>query len=201
MRPRVVVFDLGKVLVDFDYGIAARQLASMSRVTPEEIGQLIDQSPLLVQFETGLMDDRGFFKTVCAATGFCGDPEQFDAFFADIFSPIEPMIELHGQLRRAGVPTYIFSNTNGIAVRHIRKRFPFFSNFAGYILSYEHGAMKPDARIYEVVERISGASGNEILYVDDREENVEAGRKQGWQVIHHHTPDETIQRVREFGLI
>ena len=37
---RAVVFDLGKVLVDFDYGIAARALAARSRVPVEG---LLDQ--------------------------------------------------------------------------------------------------------------------------------------------------------------
>lgn len=201
MKPEVVVFDLGKVLVDFDYSIATRRIASLAKVPHGEISQLIDQSPLLVEFETGLLNNEQFYRKVCAATGFCGDQKQFDSFFADIFSPIDPMIDLHAQLRRANVPTYIFSNTNGIAVRHIRDRFPFFGNFTGYILSYEHGAMKPDPKIYYVVEKITGASGSEILYLDDRTENVETGSKQGWQSILHHSPNETIQRVRELGLI
>ena len=55
------------------------------------------------------------------------------------------MIQLHAALRQQGIPTYIFSNTNELAVSHIRRTFPFFANFDGYILSYEHGAMKPDA--------------------------------------------------------
>ena len=78
----------------------------------------------------------------------------FARVFADIFSEIKPMIAMQAALRAHGVPTYIFSNTNGIAVTHIRRNFPFFANFDGYIYSYEHGAMKPDARIYEVVERV-----------------------------------------------
>ncbi len=58
------------------------------------------------------------------------------------------MIALHAELRGRGVPTYIFSNTNDLAIEHIRRNFPFFKNFVGYIYSYEIGAMKPDARIY-----------------------------------------------------
>ena len=201
MRPKVVVFDLGKVLVDFDYGIAARNLAASAKVPPEQVGRLIDQSPLLFQFETGRMDNAGFFREVCAATGFCGTQAQFDALFADIFSPIDAMIDLHTQLRSAGVPTYIFSNTNGIAIRHIRQRFPFFENFTGYILSYEHGAMKPDAQLYAVVEKVTGAKGAEILYLDDRVENVAAGESRGWQTILHTSPEPSIRTIRELGLI
>ena len=66
------------------------------------------------------------------------------------------MVQLQAALRQRGLPTYVFSNTNELAAEHIRRNFPFYANFDGYILSYEHGAMKPDARLYEVVERQSG---------------------------------------------
>ena len=62
-------------------------------------------------------------------------------------------MELHVAVRRKQIPLYIFSNTNELAITHIRRQFPFFGEFDGYILSYEHGAMKPDAKLYEVVER------------------------------------------------
>lgn len=188
----VAVFDLGKVLVDFDYGIAARNLAALSSARAPKIQHLIEQSPLLVRYETGLTTRNEFFRQVCDATGFRGDQPQFDRLFADIFTPIEPMIHFHARLRKAGVGTYIFSNTNDLAVHHIRSRFPFFSNFDGYILSYEHGAMKPDRKLYEVAERITGVRGQEICYIDDRLENVETGKAMGWQTIWHKTPETTI---------
>ena len=97
------------------------------------------------------------------------------------------MVQLQAALRQRGLPAYVFSNTNELAVGHIRRSFPFYANFDGYILSYEHGAMKPDARLYEVVERQSGRRGAEILYLDDRPENIAAGAARGWQVILHET--------------
>ena len=196
MNCKVAVFDLGKVLVDFDYGIAARTLTAFSKVSASELQHLIEKSSLLVRFETGLTNRDQFFRQVCDASGFCGNQAKFNASFADIFSPIEPMINFHRELRRTGVPTYIFSNTNDLAVSHIRAQFPFFSNFDDYILSYEHGAMKPDRKIYEIVERITGKRGEEICYIDDRLENIETGKAMGWQTIWHQLPEETIARYR-----
>jgi HAD superfamily hydrolase (TIGR01509 family) len=197
--PEVVVFDLGKVLVDFDYNIAAQKISKRGRITPAEIQKFIDHSPLLYRFETGLMTNEEFFAEVCAATGFGGEFEEFCGHFADIFSAIEPMIEWHGALRKRGIPTYIFSNTNELAIRHIRQRFPFFANFTDYILSYEHGAMKPDAKLYEVVERLSGKRGDAILYLDDRAENIAAGAARTWQTILQESPAKTLEVVRQFG--
>jgi glucose-1-phosphatase len=198
--PAVVVFDLGKVLVDFDYGIAAEKIARRSRFTPAQVRELLDHSPLLYKFETGLMTNEEFYGEVCTACGFSGKMDEFSATFADIFSEIKPMIDLHAALRAGGVPTFIFSNTNDIAIGHIRRRFPFFSNFDGYVLSYQHGAMKPTPKIYEAVEKLTGQKGKSILYLDDRAENVEGGMVRGWHARLHETPEKTIPALRALGL-
>lgn len=199
--PSVVVFDLGKVLVDFDYSIAARKIASRGKMMAEKIYEFIALSPLLLKYETGLLSRQDFFKAVCEATGYCGNIEEFGGFFADIFTPIAPMVELHSALRTAKIPTYIFSNTNDLAITHIRNNFPFFNNFDGYILSYEVGAMKPEAKIYEALEKMAGKRGADVLYLDDRQENVDAGAARGWQVILQETPEKTLVEIRKLGLL
>jgi HAD superfamily hydrolase (TIGR01509 family) len=197
---KIVVFDLGKVLLDFDYGKSARAFASRSRHKPDEIRKLIDHSPLLYRYETGLMKRAEFYGEVSAMTGYEGGLEEFSTIFADIFEPIPPMIEMQAQLKQRGVPTFIFSNTNDLAVEHIRRKYPFFGGFDGYILSYEHGAMKPSAKLYEVVELKTGRSGGEIIYLDDRAENVEAGTVRGWRAILHETPEKTRAAMRAAGM-
>jgi FMN phosphatase YigB (HAD superfamily) len=199
--PTAVVFDLGKVLLEFDYGIVARRLAAHSGRDAEQIRGLLDQSPLLFRLESGQMTNEEFFAEVSSLTGYTGGFGEFANIFGDIFSAIHPMIDLHGQLRARGVPTFIFSNTNELAVRHIRANYAFFAHFTDYIYSHEAGAMKPDHRIYEVVERRSGRKGAELLYLDDRKENVDAGAARGWQVVHHQTPEQTIAAVRAAGLL
>ena len=200
-RPKAVVFDLGKVLVDFDYSIAGRKIAARGKMSAAGVQKFIDHSPLLFRFETGQISQQEFFAEVQSATGFDGTLDEFTGFFADIFSPIEPMLNLQAALRQRGVPTYVFSNTNELAVGHIRKNFPFFSQFNGYVCSYEHGAMKPDAKLYEVVERTSRLRGSELLYLDDRPENVAAGAARGWQAVLHESAEKSRGAVVVAGLL
>ncbi len=199
--PSVVVFDLGKVLVDFDYGIAARRIAARGRISMAEIAQFINQSPLFYQYESGALTTTQFFDEVCRVTGFQGSLDEFGQCFADIFVEIDPMIRMQAELRQRRIPTYVFSNTNELAAEHIRRSFPFYANFDGYILSYEHGAMKPDAQIYEVVERKAGRRGADLLYLDDRPENVAAGAARGWQIILQESPEKSLAAVRKLGLL
>ena len=187
----IVVFDLGKVLVDFDYSIAARRIAARSTQPPENLHAFLSTSPLLVDYENGALTRQEFFDAMQSATGFQGGVTEFGQFFADIFTEIAPMIELHADLRRRGVPTYILSNTNDLAIEHIRRNFPFFKNFDGYILSYEVKALKPHAPIYHALERMTGKRGAEIIYIDDRAENIAGGAAHGWRTILHETPEQT----------
>ena len=201
IKPSIVVFDLGKVLLDFDYSIAGRRVAAQAKMSDEEVHKFLNQSPLLYRYETGLMTRVEFFDEVCQATGFSGNLEEFGGFFADIFAEMPPMIALHAELRNRSVPTYIFSNTNDLAIEHIRRNFPFFANFDGYILSYEVRSMKPDVKIYEALEAMTGRRGAEILYLDDRPENVEAGAARGWQVILQTDPAKSRRAVEQLGLL
>lgn len=197
MNP-IVVFDLGKVLVDFDYTVAAKKIAARSTKHIENLHDFLGGSSVLIQFETGLLTNEQFFREIQNATGFTGSADEFAGYFADIFVPIPEMVRLHDELRQKKIPTYIFSNTNDIAISHVRRRFPFFGNFDGYILSYQVGAMKPNAKIYEALEELAGRRGPDIFYIDDRPENVHGGAARGWQVVMHESPDKTRAAMNRF---
>jgi FMN phosphatase YigB (HAD superfamily) len=192
-----IVFDLGKVLVDFDYRILVHRLAQRCGRTPREIATLVEQSPLLSAYESGQINTGAFFQQVQAASGFPGNLEEFADLFGDIFTEIEPMTAMHSQLHAAGFPTFIFSNTNELAVRWITRRFPFFSRFDGYVYSFEHRVQKPDPQLYEVVESKAARRGADLIYIDDREENIDAGQARGWRVVLQENPAKTRARVGE----
>ncbi|MGO8764179.1 MAG: HAD family hydrolase [Limisphaerales bacterium] len=195
MKP-AIIFDLGKVLVDFDYAIGARKIAARSAKKLTELHRFLGGSDILARFESGVLTRHQFFGEMKEATGFLGEIDEFVGDFADIFLPIPAMIELHAELRRRGFETFIFSNTNDIAVEHVRHNFPFFSNFDGYIYSYRVGAMKPLPQIYDAMEKLCGRKGKEIIYLDDRPENIEAGARRGWQSILHESPEKSEEALK-----
>ena len=199
--PEVVVFDLGKVLVDFDYSKAARRLAARTALSLDDVRKAIDQSHLHIGFETGHVTKEDFIAQATKLIGFVGHADEFIQIFCEIFEPIQPMIELQSAIRKRGIPTFIFSNTNALQLGYIRETYPFFSGFDGYILSFEHGAMKPDAKLYEVVERETRRRGAQILYIDDRPENIATGTARGWQVILQETPEKTLAAFKQTRLL
>jgi len=197
----VIIFDLGKVLVDFDYSIAAQKIAARSAKAPEDLHAFLGTSPLLVEYESGRLTRQAFYEAICEAIHFRGDLTEFGSYFADIFSEMPGTIALHAELRQRGFKTYIFSNTNDLAIEHVRRNFPFFGNFDGHIYSYEVGAMKPEPAIYEAMEKMTGRRGADLIYIDDRHENIAAGAARGWRAILHESAEKTREELGRFGVV
>ena len=200
MKP-TIIFDLGKVLVDFDWSIAAKKIATRSTTPPEQFHHHLATSPVLWQYECGQLTRQEFFEAIRTAIGFQGTDAEFNGYFAAIFTEIEPMIALHAELRQRGHRTFILSNTNDLAIELVRRDFPFFKHFDGYVFSYEVGAMKPDAKIYAAAEALTGQSGADLIFIDDRPENVAAGAARGWRTILHETPEKTRAALADFQLL
>lgn len=198
---RAVVFDIGNVLLDFDYGIFVRRMAPRTRLEVSALDRLLNQSPLLAEFESGRMNSDAFFKAVQTETGYEGGLEEFAAQFEDIFTPNDEVIAMHEQIAASGLPTFTFSNTNPMAVSHIRRAYPFWPRFTGHVLSYEQGALKPDPKIYEVLETATGCAGNEIAYLDDRPENIATAQARGWQATQFNSPSQARKMLEDLGTL
>jgi len=103
--------------VDFDYHIAIprnRRAAANCRLT--ESRPSWDNPTPSLNYECGRLTREEFYEQARKATGFRGTMEEFsENCFRGLFTAIPPMIEIHAGLRRRGIPTYIFSNTNDLA--------------------------------------------------------------------------------------
>ena len=203
-RPKAVVFDLGNVLLDFDYGRTVEKIRCHCSAVKDndraEILKLIGGSDLFQNFEGGVITPDEFFAGVVKETGYSGTLAEFGECFGDIFTEAPEMVAWNEDLKRKRIPRYILSNTNDLSIRFIRKRFPFFNEFDGYVLSYEHRVMKPATRIYELIEELARLRGADLFYVDDREENIQAAVARGWQAVHHTNPARTLEIARNLGL-
>ncbi|HCB97315.1 MAG TPA: hypothetical protein DEP78_03545 [Verrucomicrobiales bacterium] len=195
---RWVIFDLGKVLLDFDFAIAAKELARYSPQEEEQILESINQSPLLHTFERGDWSEAQFFQKLSVECRLEASLEELKKGFAEIFTPVPSMVEFMESLKERGIPVMVFSNTNVTAVDYIRAAFPFFERFDAYCLSYEHGCMKPDTTLYGVAQLMTRCTPGNLLFLDDRAENVHAARQMGWNAIHHQAPEDSIEGVNQW---
>lgn len=182
--PDAYLFDIGNVIITFDFSISARKIAARSRVTPEEVLALV--SPLTIDLELGKIQPEEFITTASERIGYEGDPVFFRESFADIFELNLPMVAFIESLKAAEKTLYLLSNTNGIHVPFFEATYPVFGHFDGRIYSHEVGLMKPDPAIYEVVKNTLSLDPARTIYIDDMPANCEAGAAAGFLSVPYH---------------
>src|SRR5690606_5224906 len=118
------VFDIGNVLLRFDFGKAVARLEPLCDEKKSE-RFLAPLETVKNEYESGRLSRAAFLKEAFRLLGYRGDEAGFVAAWEEIFEVNEPMVELvetlHGRF-----PLYLLSNTSDIHVDYMLAQFPFF---------------------------------------------------------------------------
>lgn len=112
------------------------------------------------------------------------DFDEYMAAFWDIYmgNPNEELIAYFRALRPR-YRTAILTNSFVGAREQEEKRYGFTSMVDVAIYTHEEGVRKPDPRIYTIASQRIGFPPSEIIFLDDRPENVDTARASGFQAI------------------
>jgi FMN phosphatase YigB (HAD superfamily) len=176
---RALIFDLGKVIVPFDFNRGYRAMEGLCGLPAADIPKRIGTTDLVIRFETGLVEPKDFVAELSALLGLRVDYDQFCNIWSSIFLPDtlipEAMLESLGRKYRL----LLLSNTNAIHFTMIREQYPFVRHFDELVLSHEVKAMKPSPKIYREAIARAGCPAEECFFTDDVAAYVEAARKEG----------------------
>jgi glucose-1-phosphatase len=179
---KTVIFDLGKVLVNFDFRRGYRALEGICPYAAAEIPKRLAGTGLVERFETGLVEPAEFFAELSRILDLDLSYDRFCAIWSSIFmEALLPEAMLEGLAQRYRL--LLLSNTNVIHFEMIRKAYPLLRHFHELVLSYEVKAMKPDPRIYQEAVRRAGCGAAECFYTDDIAAYVEGARKLGIDAV------------------
>ena len=195
---RAFLFDIGNVLVRFDFSKAFRAIAPFSDVehTKELLSQFED---VKLRYEDGQVSRADFLRDAFKYLDFRGTEADFLAAWQGIFTENTPMVELVKQLRQR-FPLYLLSNTNCMHVEGLFRDFDVFSQFEGGTYSHMAHASKPGRRIFEIACAEHGLVPQTTFFIDDLEANVATAREMGFQAHQYH-PDQhqtlltTLQKI------
>jgi len=194
-----VVFDLGNVLLPFNWQIAADAFCARSRASRRELQDYFLTTAFVQQLESGQMTGPQFYRRLAADFEFAGSYEEFVSVWSDIFTADPAMLALAAQLK-GRLPRYLLSNTNDIHINFIFAKFPAIRDFDGHVLSFEVGVMKPDRAIYDATVQRFQLDPARTVFIDDILANVEGARAAGWQGIHHRDAESTRAELTKLGL-
>lgn len=183
--PTFLYFDLGNVVLPFDYLVAVRQMAEVAGVPDADIQRIVFDSGLETAYERGDMTTEQFYEAFCQQTGKQPDLDALLVASSDMFRLDEAVADLILRLRGAGYRTGLLSNTCEAHWQFcVNRKFPILGQlFEVTALSYELRAMKPDAAIYQGAARLAGVAPTEIFFVDDRQENIEGACRAGFDAV------------------
>ncbi|MXU64917.1 HAD family hydrolase [Oceanomicrobium pacificus] len=199
--PEAVIFDIGNVLITWN---------------PERLydALLPDRDARKALFAAvdlhGMNDriDRGApFRDTIYATAEA-HPEYRDLIrlwhdrWIEMASPtIDLSWHLLRSLRARGTPVFALSNFGVESFAYAETVYPELGEFDRRYISGHMKVIKPETRIYEMVEEDSGLSGDALFFIDDRADNIEAAASRGWQTHHFKGPEALADDMVARGLL
>jgi|ERR1700679_690308 putative hydrolase of the HAD superfamily len=110
------------------------------------------------------------------------------------------MMDWAARLNRAGIKTGILSNIGDAMEAGVLARFPALAAFDHRTFSHRLGIAKPDAGMYLHATAGLGVPSGEILFVDDREENIRSAREVGMVAVQYSGHPGFVVEMERLGL-
>lgn len=172
---KAFLFDIGNVIVDFDFDRAAQKLRGLCCHPTDPIEAIVD---LRHELELGSMTGEEFTQAAIKRIGFVGSHDEFVSIYQDIFTPNHPMWDLIERLAEHH-PLFLLSNTSDLHHAGLLRDYPIFKAFRGGIYSYIAKSAKPDPQIFATALHELPLVAETTLYLDDLSANVAAGKSHG----------------------
>jgi len=184
IKIKAVILDYGQVLAHCtaqDFG----RMAEMFNVSFKVFYELWEASR--GPYDRGDLTAEQYWLKLGAQTSSPISREQIETLRqveVEIWAHTDPvMLDWLSQLHAAGFKTGLLSNMPVDLMTYVLANFRWMENFDFKTFSCEVRLLKPDPAIYEHTLRGLGVAAAETLFVDDRENNIQAGRKLGMRAI------------------
>jgi len=198
---KTILFDLGNVVIPFDFKRAYARMAQLCACPMEEVPARIRATGLVRPFERGEIAAEPFVRQLCSALGLNVTYDEFCGWWSSVFLPetLVPEALLADLASRHRLLT--LSNTNAIHFAMLKQTYPLLRHFHANVLSYEVGAAKPEAKIYEAAIARAGCSAGECFFTDDLLLNIEAARQHGMDAVQFLSAGQIEEELRARGVL
>jgi len=205
MKPKVVVFDFGGVLIDWNPDYLYRKLIPDANERRRFLTEVCTMDWVMRQ-DCGYSIASGTAELI---ERFPHEAERIRAFYdrwqemiAGVFADSVALVD---KLEAAGVPLFGLTNWSDETFPYAWERYEVLRRFRDVVVSGRVKLVKPDPRIYaEAFSRIDrqlpGVAPGEIVFIDDNLHNAHAAAVAGWHGIHHTSAAATEARLRELGV-
>jgi glucose-1-phosphatase len=177
MSIEALVFDIGNVLVPFDWQIFHRRLRADCPNLPTEAEKQFRE--MMIRIEVGEMTGETFTEQAVRAIGFQGDHRTFLSIWNGIFSSNIPMEQTILALKER-FPLFLLSNTSELHLAYLMQNWTVLQHFQDGVYSFRARCAKPDRRIFETAIKQFGLRPESTVYIDDLPANVDSALNLGF---------------------
>ena len=196
------LFDLGRVLIEFDHSKGFVQVGALTGMDPQEVARLYEAENWQARYECGEITTGELVEHLKKhATHSQFSEAEFIVAAGDIFSPKADTIALVAELHQAKHKLCIVSNTCDAHMRYCLPRYDFFQMFPRKVFSHEVGTAKPDRRFYELACAAVDEPPESCLFIDDRPENIAGAKDFGMHTHLFQNSDKLRQQISHYRLV
>jgi HAD superfamily hydrolase (TIGR01509 family) len=175
----LIIFDLGRVLVDFDFEAVIRNLKKYTSLNEKQIRRYFEKTPLWDRFERGQVSPALFFKALSKDLKLKKlSYEKFSPLWNSIFTEKHDTVAVLRELR-SRYRLAMLSNVNELHWEFIARQHAFMNWFDHPVASYAVGYRKPDAEIFRIVLGNAGVPPQRAVFIDDVESHIQAAKAIG----------------------
>ncbi len=197
----VIVFDLGNVLLPFDYQKIIGKFEQIEIGLGKKFADFYKNNyEIHRKFERAEYSTEEFTEILLNVLVHKVSKDNFYEIYSKIFSVNEGLVAVLPALKK-NYQLVLLSNTNAIHEHYGWKNYEFLKYFDKLILSHEVGAVKPEAKIYRAVEAFTQKRHLEHFYIDDIWEYVTAARQLGWDAVQYVGNEKLFEEFKKQGII
>ena len=198
MPYELVIFDLGGVAVEAEADRLVFQVSQVLGRSFEDVQQAVYDKEMLLPFELGQISAAAYYEGLKRTLKLPWGYEQFVHAWNDILGERPKMGALLRRLR-ARYKLSALSNTNELHIGHV-KSFKSLAPFQDWVASCDVGMRKPDAEIYRLVVQRAGVTPETAVFIDDRQEFVEAAKRAGLASFRFESEEQVVVSLRGLGI-
>jgi len=201
LAPQAVVFDVGRVLIEWDLRHLFAKLIADQRELDWFLANVVTEE-WHVQCDAGRSLDEMVPELKARYPQFAPLIDAYRSRFLEtIPAPVPGTYSLVERLAARGVPVFALTNFGTEFWAKYRATEPRVSLFRDVVVSGDEHCAKPDSRIYAIAERRFGLPPQALLFTDDKQENLDAAAARGWHT-HLFTGAEGLEaRLMDDGLL
>ncbi len=180
MRVEAVIFDIGNVLTEWQpEAFYDRELGEARR---KALFAEVDLHAMNLDIDAGALFRETIYDWAERYPRWATEIRWWYDRWIELASPrIEGSIALLRALRTKGVPVFALTNFGKYSFEEALPKLDFLAEFDRHYVSGVMGVIKPDPRIYEMVEADCGIAPHGLLFADDKAENIAAAGARGWR--------------------